>query len=110
MANRLFRNVLRSSNEETELWNCLLTLVQNLPSELLADISPDAWRVIDGIGLALDRDKWSSCECGNEPSGSIKWWETVVTTQLVAPRVLLSCIELVCSIDADSFGIWGQMD
>jgi hypothetical protein len=29
--------------------------------------------VLDGIGLAQGR--YSSCECGNEPSGSIKWWE-----------------------------------
>jgi hypothetical protein len=28
------------------------------------------------IGLALDRDRWrGTCECGNEPSGSIKCGE-----------------------------------
>jgi hypothetical protein len=33
---------------------------------------------VDWIGLAQDRDKWgSSCEYGNEPSGSIKCWETI---------------------------------
>jgi hypothetical protein len=32
----------------------------------------------DWIGLAQDRDKLeSSCECGYEPSGSIKYWETI---------------------------------
>jgi hypothetical protein len=28
--------------------------------------------VVDWIGLAKDRYMWSSCERGNEPSGSIK--------------------------------------
>jgi hypothetical protein len=27
---------------------------------------------MDWIGLAQDRDKESSCECGNVPSGSVK--------------------------------------
>jgi hypothetical protein len=32
--------------------------------------------VVDWIGLAQDRYRWeSSCELGNEPSGSIKCWE-----------------------------------
>jgi hypothetical protein len=32
----------------------------------------------DWIGLAQDRDKWRAlCGCGNEPSGSIKCWETL---------------------------------
>ena len=26
----------------------------------------------DWIGLAQDRDRWRACECGEEPSGSIK--------------------------------------
>jgi hypothetical protein len=26
----------------------------------------------DWIDLAQDRDRWSCCECGNEPSGTIK--------------------------------------
>jgi hypothetical protein len=30
--------------------------------------------VVDWIGLAQDRYRWSSCELGNEPSGSIKCW------------------------------------
>jgi hypothetical protein len=36
------------------------------------------WGGVDWIDLAQDRDKWreSSCECGSEPSGSIKCWET----------------------------------
>jgi hypothetical protein len=38
----------------------------------------------------------SSCECGNEPLGSIKCWGIIVATQLVPPpRVVLSPIELV---------------
>jgi hypothetical protein len=33
---------------------------------------------VDWIGLAQDRDKWRGlCEFGNEPSGSIKCWETI---------------------------------
>jgi hypothetical protein len=37
------------------------------------------WGGVDWIGLAQDRDKWreGSCESGNEPSGSIKWWEVL---------------------------------
>jgi hypothetical protein len=32
---------------------------------------------VDWNGVAQDRNKWgSSCERGNEPSGSIKYWET----------------------------------
>jgi hypothetical protein len=27
------------------------------------------------IGLAQDKEKWSSCECGNERSGFMKCWE-----------------------------------
>jgi hypothetical protein len=31
---------------------------------------------MDWIELAQDRDRWrGTCECGNEPSGSIKRWE-----------------------------------
>jgi hypothetical protein len=34
--------------------------------------------VMDWIDLAQDRDQWrGSCEHGNEPSGSIKWWEVL---------------------------------
>jgi hypothetical protein len=33
--------------------------------------------VVDWIDLPKDRYRWESCcECGNEPSGSIKCWET----------------------------------
>jgi hypothetical protein len=38
----------------------------------------------------------SSCEVGDEPLGSIKCWETA--SQLVAPWVVLSSIELVLYI------------
>jgi hypothetical protein len=37
----------------------------------------------------------SSCELGNEPSGSIKCWELQVATQDVASRAVLSSTELV---------------
>ena len=31
---------------------------------------------MDWIGLAQDRDRWrNACECGNEPSGSVKCGE-----------------------------------
>jgi len=31
---------------------------------------------VDWIGLAQDRDRWpDACECGNEPSGSVKCGE-----------------------------------
>jgi hypothetical protein len=33
------------------------------------------WGDVDWIGLAQDRDRYF--ECFNEPSGSIKCWETV---------------------------------
>ena len=33
-------------------------------------------RYMDWIGLAQDRDSWRNrCECGNEPSGSVKCGE-----------------------------------
>jgi len=30
------------------------------------------WEGMDWIDMAQDRDRWGSCECGNELSGSIK--------------------------------------
>jgi hypothetical protein len=42
----------------------------------------------------------SSCECGNEPLGSLKCWETIeFATQPVAHRVVLSSIYLVVNIE-----------
>jgi hypothetical protein len=36
------------------------------------------WGGVDWIGLALDKEQMgSSCEFGDEPSGSIKCWETI---------------------------------
>jgi hypothetical protein len=33
---------------------------------------------VNWVGFSQDRYRWeSSCECGNEPSGSIKCWETI---------------------------------
>jgi hypothetical protein len=41
------------------------------------DLLEIGFSVVDWIGLAQDRYRWkSSCELGNEPSGSIKCWET----------------------------------
>jgi hypothetical protein len=31
------------------------------------------WGVMDWIDVGQDRDRWSSCECGNEPLGSLKF-------------------------------------
>jgi hypothetical protein len=37
------------------------------------------WGGMDWIGLPQDRDEWKgSCEHGNEPSGSIKFWEVLL--------------------------------
>jgi hypothetical protein len=33
--------------------------------------------IMDWIDLAQDRDLWSSCGHGNEPSSSIKCWEVL---------------------------------
>jgi hypothetical protein len=52
------------------------------------------WFGLDWSGSSLGQ-KDSSCECGKEPSGSIKFWETIEWLQLVAYRVVLSLIELV---------------
>jgi hypothetical protein len=41
------------------------------------DLLETGWGGVGWIGLAQDRDVESSCECGYEPSGSIKCWETI---------------------------------
>jgi hypothetical protein len=42
------------------------------------DLLEIGWGGVDWIGLAQDRDKRRAlCECGYEPSGSIKCWETI---------------------------------
>jgi hypothetical protein len=42
------------------------------------DLGAIGWGGMDLIGLAQDGDKVESCcECGNEPLGSIKCWETM---------------------------------
>jgi hypothetical protein len=41
------------------------------------DLVQVGWGDVEWTGLAQDREKWSSCECSNEPSGSIKCWETI---------------------------------
>jgi hypothetical protein len=37
----------------------------------------------------------SSCEFGIEPSGSMKWWETIKWPNIVASQVVFSSTELV---------------
>jgi len=40
------------------------------------DLQEVGCRVMEWIELAQDRDRWGGiCECGNEPSGSIKCGE-----------------------------------
>jgi hypothetical protein len=41
------------------------------------DLGEVGWRDVDWIGLAKDRNRWSCCEFGIEPSGSMKCWETI---------------------------------
>jgi hypothetical protein len=41
------------------------------------DLLEIGWGGVDCIRLAQNRDKWRACECGYEPSGSIKCWETI---------------------------------
>jgi hypothetical protein len=38
------------------------------------DLVDVGWGGVDWIALAQDRE---SCEFGIEPSGSMKWWETI---------------------------------
>jgi hypothetical protein len=70
----------------------LIEWVDNIKMDLLEI----GWGGMDWIGLAEDRDKWkSSCECGYEPSGSIKCWETI---KWLYNRWPLSSIELVSDL------------
>jgi hypothetical protein len=41
------------------------------------DLGGVGWDEVDWIGLVKDRNRWSSCEFGTEPSGSMKCWETI---------------------------------
>jgi hypothetical protein len=41
------------------------------------DLGEVGWGDVDWISLAQDRNRWSCCECGNEPSGTTKCWETI---------------------------------
>jgi hypothetical protein len=41
------------------------------------DLEEIGWGGVNWIGLPQDREEESSCECGTEPSGSIKCWKTV---------------------------------
>jgi hypothetical protein len=41
------------------------------------DLLELGWSDVDWVGLAQDRDRWSSCEFGIELSGSVKCWETI---------------------------------
>jgi hypothetical protein len=53
--------------------------------------------VVDWIVLAQDRYRWreSSCERGNEPSGSIKFWETTEWLHNLWPLERYSAPQLV---------------
>jgi len=42
---------------------------------ILTDGSPGGGMYMDWIGLAQDRQVAEACECGNEPSGSVKCGE-----------------------------------
>jgi hypothetical protein len=58
------------------------------------------WCELDSSDSGLGQVE-SSCEFGNEPSGSIKWRGTIeVAAQLVTSQVELSSIELVSYIHA----------
>jgi hypothetical protein len=56
------------------------------------DLGEVGWGVVDWIGVAQDRGKLeSSCECGiNKMLGNCQ-----AASQLVASRVVFSCIQLV---------------
>jgi hypothetical protein len=41
------------------------------------DLVEVGWGVVDWIGLALNRNRWSCCEFGIEPSGSMTCRETI---------------------------------
>jgi hypothetical protein len=41
------------------------------------DLREIGWDGMDWIDLAQDRDQWRARENGNEPSGSIKYWEVL---------------------------------
>jgi hypothetical protein len=41
------------------------------------DLGVVGWGDVDWIGLAKDRNRWSSCKFGIEPSVSTKCWETI---------------------------------
>jgi hypothetical protein len=43
---------------------------------IIMDVIEIVLGVVDWIGLAQDSDRWRACELGNEPSGSIKCWQT----------------------------------
>jgi hypothetical protein len=50
-------------------------------TEVVDNIKKDLGEMggVDWIGLAQDRGQVeSSCECGDEPSGSMKCWKTIV--------------------------------
>jgi hypothetical protein len=56
------------------------------------DLAMIGWGGIDWIGLSGWRQVESSCQCNNDPSGSIKCWEVI---ERLHNRWPISSIELV---------------
>jgi hypothetical protein len=54
--------------------------------------------VADWIGLAQDRCRWRARERGNEPSGSIKSWETIEWLHNLWPLEWYSAPEIIIII------------
>jgi hypothetical protein len=46
-------------------------------ANIMMNLGEIGWGDVDWIGVAQNRWVESPCECGNEPSGSIKCWETI---------------------------------
>jgi hypothetical protein len=70
------------------------------------DLLEIGWGGVDWIGLAQERQVESSCECGYEPSGSIKCWETIKWLHNLWPlkfHRVSSCNKNSCSQSGDTW-------